>query len=130
MSEDTERVEQFRAEIAAMGLRDPATRRDRSLLRAGALLLIAGPIVTLIAYISSTGTKNPLQQSDAQVLAIIGLALTVVGAALFVRYSTANFLRFWLARLSFEQDAQTERLVEALRDGGPSAPAASGDTTP
>ncbi len=49
-------------------------------------------------------------------MAIAGLAVTVVGAALFVRYSMAHFLRFWLARLSFEQANHTDRVVEALRD--------------
>jgi hypothetical protein len=28
----------------------------------------------------------------------------------------AHFLRFWLARLSFEQAAQTDRVVDALAD--------------
>jgi ABC-type sulfate transport system permease component len=116
MSEDQDRVEQFRTEISAMGLRDPATRRDRSLLRVGAALLVVGPVLTIIAYATSTGTRDPLEQSDAQVLAIIGLTITVAGAALFVRYSMAHFLRFWLARLSFEQAAQTDRVVDALAD--------------
>ena len=116
MSEDEDRVEQFRTEISEMGLRDPATRRDRSLLRVGALLLGVGPILTIVAYATSHGTNNPLQQNDAQVLAVIGLTLTVVGAALFVRYSMANFLRFWLARLSFEHSSQTDRVVDALND--------------
>ncbi|HEY5153093.1 MAG TPA: hypothetical protein VIJ47_00055 [Acidimicrobiales bacterium] len=116
MNEDQDRVEQFRTEIASMGLRDPATRRDRSLLRVGAVLLVVGPILTIVAYVTSHGTNNPLQQGDAQVLAVIGLTVAVVGGALFVRYSMAHFLRFWLARLSFEQSAQTDRLVEALTD--------------
>ena len=29
----------------------------------------------------------------------------------------AQFLRFWLARLSWEQQAQTDRLIEALGSG-------------
>jgi hypothetical protein len=27
----------------------------------------------------------------------------------------AQFLRFWLARLTYEQQAQTDRLVEAIK---------------
>jgi hypothetical protein len=38
-----------------------------------------------------------------------------VGGAVFLRYSMAQFLRFWLARLSWEQQAQTDRMVEAVR---------------
>ena len=37
------------------------------------------------------------------------------GAAVFVRYSMAQFLRFWLARLSYEQQRQTDRVVEAIK---------------
>jgi len=74
----------------------------------------AGVIVAAVGYSLSYGTSNVLQQNDAQVVAIIGLTLAVVGGALFVRYSIAHFLRFWLARLSWEQQAQTDRLIEAL----------------
>ena len=35
-------------------------------------------------------------------IAIIGVAVTVAGAAIFLRYSFARFLRFWLARFIFE----------------------------
>ena len=99
-----------------MGLRDPATRRDRTLLRVGAALLAIGPLVTFVAYATSHATTSPLEQNDAQIGALIGLTVTVVGAALFVRYSMAQFLRFWLARLSFEQSTQTDRIVDALTD--------------
>jgi hypothetical protein len=60
----------------------------------------------------SHGTTNPLAQRDAITLALGGVAAAVVGAALFLRYSLAGFLRFWLARLIYEQKAQTDRLLE------------------
>ena len=63
----------------------------------------------------SHGTSNPLSQNDALVLAIGGLTAAVVGAALFLRYSLASFLRFWLARFVYEQQAQTDRIVERLK---------------
>lgn len=74
-----------------------------------------GVVVAMAAYVLGHGTTNPLQQRDAVVVALIGLCLAVVGGALFLRYSMAQFLRFWLARLSWEQQAQTDRMVEALR---------------
>jgi len=114
MLEHPERVEQFKTEIAEMHLPDPASGRDRLLLRGGVVLMIIGVITSIVGYSMSHGTDNLLQQNDAQVLAVIGLAVTVVGAALFLRYSIAHFLRFWLARLSWEQQAQTDRLIEAL----------------
>jgi hypothetical protein len=114
---DRERLERFKQEIADMGLRDPATSRDRTLLRLGAAGLMLGPAIAIAADFMSHGTTNPLSQRDAIIVALIGVSITVAGGALFVRYSMATFLRFWLARLSFEQQAQTDRVVAAL--GGP-----------
>ena len=114
MQERPERVEQFKAEIADMAVPDPAVARDRLLLRLGAALLVIGPVLAIVAYFVSHGTTSPLQQRDAVVLAIIGLTLTVAGAGLFARYSMAQFLRFWMARLSWEQQAQTDRIVDVV----------------
>lgn len=113
MIDNQERTAQFKEEIAAMGLRDPAAGRDHSLLRLGVALLALGPLMTVIAYFIGTSTTNSLQQRDAIVIALIGLTLAVAGAALFLRYSLAGFLRFWLARLTYEQQTQTDRIVEA-----------------
>ena len=118
--ERSERVEQFKAEIADMGVKDPAVARDRLLLRASVALLVAGPVVALVAYFISHGTTNPLQQRDAIIVALIGVALSMSGGALFVRYALASFMRFWLARLCWEQQAQTDRVVAALDSRGTS----------
>jgi hypothetical protein len=107
----SERVEQFRAEIADMRLRDPATARDRQLLILGVALLVGGVAATVIAYFMSHGTTNPLTQRDAIIVALAGVAVTIAGGALFLRYSLATFLRFWLARLIYEQQSQTDRIV-------------------
>jgi uncharacterized membrane protein HdeD (DUF308 family) len=107
----TGRVEQFKAAIADMRLRDPAAARDRQLLVIGVALLVAGVVTTVIAYFVSHGTTNPLTQRDAITVALAGVAVTIAGGALFLRYSLAMFLRFWLARLIYEQQAQTDRIV-------------------
>ena len=44
----------------------------------------------------------------------LGIALIIAGAALFVRYSLARYLRFWLVRLVYESRANTDRIVEAI----------------
>lgn len=114
-TEQADRVQRFKQEIAEMRLRDPAVVRDRRLLRLGAVLMIAAVVIEVIAYLYSYN-GNPLEQQDAQVLAIAGLAAAVIGGALFIRYSVAQFLRYWLARLTYEQQAQTDRVVDALRN--------------
>lgn len=115
MLQDPTRVEQFTSEIADMKLPDTASSRDRTLLRVGVGLMVAGVVIDVIAYVLGHGTTNPLQQRDAIVIALIGLTVAVVGSALFLRYSIAQFLRFWLARLSYEQQSHTDRVVDAVR---------------
>jgi hypothetical protein len=114
MIESTDRVAEFKAEVSEMRLADPALARDRMLLKLAVTLLVVGPLLGLVGYLLSHGTTNPLQQRDAIVVALIGVSLSVVGGALYVRYSMAGFLRFWMARLTYEQKAQTDRMVDAL----------------
>lgn len=113
VSPDHQRVEEFKREITAMRLKDPATSRDRVLLRFGVLLMVVGIAVAVFAYFGSHGTTNPLEQRDYLVVAMIGTCLTIAGSALFLRYSIAQFLRFWLARLTYEQQMAVDRLIEA-----------------
>lgn len=108
------RAEEFKQEIAGMRLRDPSTSRDRALLRLGTLLMVVGVVLGITAYLGTHTSNDPLEQRDYIVVALIGVSLTIVGAALFVRYSVGQFLRFWLARLTYEHEAQTDRVVEAL----------------
>lgn len=115
MLQDPTRVEQFTTEINDMKLPDTASSRDRTLLRVGVALMAVGVATGVVAYVIGHGTTNPLQQRDAIVIAIVGMTVALVGSALFLRYSIAQFLRFWLARLSWEQQAQTDRIVEAVR---------------
>src|SRR5262245_19411142 len=115
MEKSPERVEQFKTEIAEMNLRDPSTTRDRQLLRLGVGLLVVGIAVGIYAYTLSHGTNDPLQQRDAIVVGLAAVCVSIAGAALFVRSSVGQFLRFWIARLTYEQQAQTDRVVDAIK---------------
>lgn len=114
MNDNTERIEQFKAEVADMKLRDPATGLDRLLVKLGVVGLVAGPGFGVAAWFLAHGTRNPLQQRDAIVVAVLGLTLAVVGGALFVKGAVAGFLRFWMARLCYEQEAQADRIAAAV----------------
>jgi len=107
------RLEQFKADIAEMHIKDPHAGRDTMWLRLGAALMVAGVAITVITYFLSHSTFSVADHADDTIIALVGVALTIVGAALFLRYSLAAFLRFWLARLIYEQQAQTDRLLAA-----------------
>ena len=105
-----DRVEQFKQEMESLDVRDPSQGRDRLWLRIAVGLMVAGLIVAIAAYpLAATG--NDLEQGQAIVQAIAGLSAAVVGGALFLLYSFGNFLRFWLARLSYEQQQNADRII-------------------
>ena len=110
-------VEELHGQVDAMRLRDPATGLDRLLVRLGVAGLVAGPGFGVAARFISHGTRNPLQQRDAIVVALLGLTVAVVGGALFVKGAVAGFLRFWMARLCYEQQAQADRIAASLAPG-------------
>jgi hypothetical protein len=83
---------------------DPAASRGRDslLLKLSVLVMVIGVAVSIVGYFISHNTSNSLTQNDALTIAIIGISVTVAGGAFFVRYSFSSFMRFWLARLTFE----------------------------
>ncbi len=97
------RAEAFREGVAAMPVRGGVVARERALARLGAVLLAAGPVLGLIAYVQSHGTTLDTQQRDAIVLAVLGVSVSLAGLALFLRYSLGGILRLWLARAIAER---------------------------
>ena len=96
--------------MEALQVRDPSQGRDRLWLRIGVGLMVVGLIVAVAAYpLAATG--NQLEQGQAIVQGIAGLTASIVGVGLFLRFSMGNFLRFWLARLSYEQQQQADRII-------------------
>ncbi len=83
----------------------------------GAVAMGAGVVLALVAYWVSLGKADSRDISSLGILAVAMLALAVVGAAVFLRYSLARFLRFWLLRQLVEDQAHIDRLVSALHNG-------------
>ena len=95
------RAEQFVADLGEIHL--DSSSRNVKLARFGALLQVVGAGMALLGLMLSQATDNPLDQSTDISLGLAGTALCVVGVGVFLRYSVAQFLRFWLLRLSNEQ---------------------------
>jgi hypothetical protein len=96
------RTESFKEEVRALKIKDPNAGRDALLLQGGVAVMVIGLIVSVVSYFVSHGTSDPLAQNDALTLGLIGIAITIAGAAVFLRYSFASFMRFWLARFIYE----------------------------
>ena len=115
MSQSNDRAEQFKADIAEMKLKTGRTGAERLLQLLGAALMVAGIAIALGAYSASLnvtatpGTNVDLLDSNSYIaLAIAGVAISVTGGFLFLRYSLARFLRFWLLRQAYEQRVAIE----------------------
>lgn len=111
MLETSDRVDQFKAEVAQMKLRTAGpSQRERALLALSVTMMLAGIALSIGAYSAALNVKvtpgsnlDVLDSNAYTPLAISGLTISVVGGFLFLRYSLAHFLRYWLLRQSYEQ---------------------------
>lgn len=104
------RLQEFQAEVSALKVSGGKANPERTGKIIGGLAMLVGVVLTVIAYFMSYN-GNALEQRDAIVLAIIGLALAVVGTGLYVVFSLTRYLRYWLVRLIYEHRDQTDRII-------------------
>lgn len=97
------RREQFEEEIAAVRIRTSKAEAEQRFALLGLVALVAGAVICLVAYIASGGQSDTRDVISSVILALLGVSVSIIGAALFLRYSLARFLRFWLLRLIYEQ---------------------------
>ncbi len=117
VNENPERIEAFKTEVEQMKLRASSAEGERRLVVLGALALVAGLALAVFGGIMVQNTTENVAANQRAFMAtgtFLGIALVIVGAALFVRFSLARYLRFWLIRLVHESHANTDRIVEAI----------------
>ncbi len=107
--EPDHRLERFDAALDQIGHR--ASGNDRRWARAGLAAMAAGVVIAVAAYATSTSMSDQRDVLSSGILALVGLGVVVAGAAVFVRYSLTEFLRFWMLRLLLQQadDAATSK---------------------
>lgn len=115
MNED--RIATFSAEISDLKLSGAKGDRERWLLMLGIVALVAGVALAIAGGMQASSAED---QGDQLAFiasgSLIGLTLVLAGVALFVRYSIARFMRFWLVRLVHEHRSETDRVVAALEN--------------
>jgi hypothetical protein len=111
----TTRADQLRADVSAMKLKTDRSGRERGLQALGVVLMVAGIAIAFAAYRSALnvtatpGSNVDVLDSNAYgPLAMTGLATSVVGTAVFLRYSLADFFRYWLLRQSYDLQAAVD----------------------
>lgn len=110
MTTTESRADRFARELTELKIPDPAAGRSGLWLKVGVALMILGPVLAVVAYFLSHNTSDALVQRDAIVVALLGVAVGIVGSAVFLRYSITGFLRFWLARQAYDLAELGEKL--------------------
>ncbi|CNE57848.1 Uncharacterised protein [Mycobacterium tuberculosis] len=110
-----ERRKQFKDDVAGQKLKTDQSRFDGVLRIAGIVAMVAGVIGVFIAYNVSLTKDDMRDVGSLQTLAVGFLAVTVVGAALYLAAAVTRVLRLWLLRQLMEQQAQTDQIAEALK---------------
>jgi hypothetical protein len=120
-----DRIERLKSDAAELNVGKGAAR-DGLWQTVGAIAMAAGVVLAFVAYQISLSKDDTRDIQSLEILAVAMLALAVAGAAVFLRYSIARFLRFWLLRQLYEGQAHIDQVVAALgeRDGAaPGSPA-------
>ena len=108
-------AERLHANVSEIHVPEPSADTETLLMKLGIGLPLLGFVLILVAWYNASGTAFVADQIPMLISGgLLGLALAVVGLGLFIRFSLARILRFWLARLVVEQQAQTDRMVDAL----------------
>lgn len=92
--------------VAALPAASDRAGRTTAYARTGLAIMVVGLVATIIGLILSQMSDNPLDQSTQISLGVAGLAATCFGAAIFLRYSIGDLLRYWLLRILHEQHRQ------------------------
>jgi hypothetical protein len=106
MSESSnDRRSEFEAQLAAVRVKTGSAETDKRWTTIGLIAAGAGIVITIVAFIVSGGQSDTRDVLSSVILALVGLGLTVLGSALFLRYSFGQYLRFWLLRMIYEEQA-------------------------
>jgi hypothetical protein len=108
-----DRIERLKNDAAELNVGKGAMR-DGLYQALGAVAMVVGVVVALVAYLASRGLDDTRDIQSTVILALAMLALAVTGAAVFLRYSMARFLRFWLLRQLYEGQSHIDQVVAAL----------------
>jgi hypothetical protein len=110
----SERLREFQGEVNQLRVTGGRVNPEKNGLILGFVAWGAAIVLELVAYFSSHGTKDALEQRDMIILACFGIVVAVIGTGLVVRYALTRYFRYWLVRLIYEDREQTDRIVAAL----------------
>jgi len=107
-----ERLEQG---VTELRVPEPSADMERALIRLGMALPIVGLVLIGVAWWGASGTGYVADQIPYLISGgLVGLGLVLIGGGLFLRYSITHLIRYGVARMVYEQQAQADRVVGAM----------------
>src|SRR4051794_31541463 len=100
------RLEEFQTEVGKLKVTGGGANPERLGSQWGVGLTILGFVVMVIAWWSAHNSGDTLTNLRSEIVAIIGLGISVVGIVLWIRNSITRYLRYWIIRLVYEQREQ------------------------
>ena len=111
------RLAQFEDEVAKLKVTGGGANPERLGSQWGIGLTILGFVIAIISWWSALDAQDSaITALRAEIFAIIGIGISLVGIVIWVRNSLTRYLRYWIIRLVYEQREQTDQLIRALRD--------------
>lgn len=105
----------FAAAVSESKLNAPNATADKLGRTLGIVFMSLGVVGAFVAYNSSRSLDDDRDIASYQILAIMFLAFTVVGASIYLAGSIAKVLRLWLLRQLVESQDRADQLTEALK---------------
>jgi uncharacterized membrane protein YeaQ/YmgE (transglycosylase-associated protein family) len=105
----------FAAAVSESKLNAPNATADKLGRTLGILFMSLGVVGAFVAYNSSRSLDDDRDIASYQILAVMFLAFTVVGASIYLAGSIAKVLRLWLLRQLVESQDRADQLTEALK---------------
>ena len=109
------RLQQFQSDMEQLKVTGGKVNPERSWGIFGIVLMVAGAVITLVAWLATRGTIDALEIADYSAMAMFGLTVAIVGSVVFAVMSLRRYLRYWLIRLIYEQRDQTDRVISSGR---------------
>jgi hypothetical protein len=111
------RLAQFEDEVAKLKVTGGGANPERLGSQWGIGLTILGFVIAIISWWSALDAKDSaITALRAEIFALIGIGISLVGIVIWVRNSLTRYMRYWIIRLVYEQREQTDALIRALRD--------------
>jgi hypothetical protein len=108
------RYDDFKDDVSALKVRRGSAALEQRLKIGGGALIPLGILFIVLGWWGASDTVLVDEQVSYLISGgLLGLALVIAGACLYMRYWLAR-QRYWLARATLEQREQSEQLVAAL----------------